>query len=252
MSQKRTLKRFERQHSSKVLWGDNFSEKFLLRFGLLDSLKGLGRNSLVLDYGAGTGRLTPFLVNQGFSVTNLEPTQSRSRVKDRLTKEDFLKVALVSDSENLVPKSFDAVVSIGVIHHVSNPKDLISDMLRLCKEGGFVSFWVYRRQNIFIQKIIEILRLALKRAPHSVLLFFSTMFSAVVFLQSFSAKNSTLGLEQYTFRNLNLMVYDQLSPPLSTYFRTFELIDLLQPIGLPFVITEVGSGINVTIRKKSS
>ena len=249
MSQSKTLKRFQRQHSSKILWGDSFSEQFLLRFGLLDSLQQLDKGAHILDYGAGTGRLTTFLVNKGFKVTNLEPTQSISLVKTRVTESEFCEIALVSDSKNLVPKSFDAVVSIGVIHHVSNPEDLMDDMLRLCKEGGIVSVWVYRRQNIFLQKIIDISRIALRRAPHAVLLFFSSLFSTVLYLQSLIARNQSLGLEQYTFRNLNLMIYDQLSPPLSTYYRTHELIELLLPIGLPFVITEVGSGINITIRK---
>jgi SAM-dependent methyltransferase len=250
MSQSKTLKRFQRQHTSKILWGGNFSEMFLSRFGLLDSLQQLGKGAKVLDYGAGTGRLTSFLLDKGFKVTNLEPTQSISLVRNRVTESGFSEISLVSDSENLVPQSFDAVVSIGVIHHVSNPEVLMDDMLRLCKEGGIVSVWVYRRQNIFLQKLIQISRIALRRAPHTVLLFFSSLFSTVLYLQCLVARNRSLGLEQYTFRNLNLMVYDQLSPPLSIYFRTHELIELLQPIGLPFVITEVGSGINITIRKK--
>lgn len=223
----------------------------MARFGILKSLHQLETGSQVLDYGAGTGRLTPLLLNKRFRVTNLEPTSSRVLVRNRVGESQFNELLLVSDSRHLQSNSFDAVFSIGVIHHVLNPRDLLADMLKLCKDDGLISLWVYRRQNAFLQALIDGLRLILRRAPHLLLLLFSTIFAATLYLLRFFSQRRSLGLGEYTFRNLNLMIYDQLSPPLSVYYRTAELIALVKSLGVEFTITEVGSGINITMKKSS-
>jgi len=232
-----TLSRFEKQHLSKFLWPSNFKQKFVGRFGILEVFNELPTGSRVCDFGSGTGRLTPYLVNKKFKVTNFEPTTARNLVSNRITKSEWEQVTLVSDSETLKDNSFDLVVSIGVIHHLRNPVSSLNEMKRIAKcNTGQIVVWVYAKQNTLLQFVIDLIRRFTSRFPHLMNLILSTSISIVFFSGKFFFKKLRIHvfnqINEYSFRDLNLMIYDQLQPPYSKYFLKKELVDLMCDIGI--------------------
>jgi len=83
-----------------------------------------GTETLVLSIGGGPGRENPRVIN--------------------LNVDAFDSVDIVGDGANLplIDESVDTVTCNAVIEHVRNPLDLISEMHRILKPGGYAQFMV--------------------------------------------------------------------------------------------------------------
>ena len=96
----------------------------------------------VLDVGCGTGRGVKYFIENHPDVT----------VRGMDLSEDLLRVAveknyipanhLVRGNANSLPfydGAFDAVVALGLLHHVRYPNSVVRDMLRVAKSAIFIS-----------------------------------------------------------------------------------------------------------------
>lgn len=111
----------------------------------LNQISGIPESGLVLDAGCGTGRYAA-------AWRQLFPSATVIGVD---INDTILQTGLV-DPESLVPingnlealpfksGSFDVVMSRGVIQHTSNPRQALSELLRVCKAGGIFYFYTYR------------------------------------------------------------------------------------------------------------
>ena len=76
----------------------------------------------------------------------------------------FLKIPY-SDRENL-DESFDLVMSIGVIHHLSDPKLAVTKLFNKVKKDGMLLIWVYGFENEILIRLLNMLRLFTTSLPY--------------------------------------------------------------------------------------
>ncbi|OKY77402.1 MAG: SAM-dependent methyltransferase [Candidatus Methanohalarchaeum thermophilum] len=96
----------------------------------------LNRNSSVLEVGCGTGALSGEFNRDGHSVVGCDLKLNRLKKAHQLKRgKNFIRC----DAENLPFNSntFDAVVSIEVIEHLKEPKNLIKQVNRVLKDDGY-------------------------------------------------------------------------------------------------------------------
>lgn len=107
----------------------------------------------VLDLGCGTGRHTIALARKGFSVFGIDNAPSGLKMtKDGLDKESLHATLVKHEMTEPFPwpdGSFDAVVSVQVIHHadVGSIKKIISEIKRILKTGGMIFITVPKLKN---------------------------------------------------------------------------------------------------------
>lgn len=79
---------------------------------------------------------------------------------------------------------FDLAYSIGVLHHLPEPKEGFMAMGRHVKPGGRLSIWVYGKEgNLWIEKIVNPVRIHLtSRLPKSVTRFLSFLLALPLYL----------------------------------------------------------------------
>lgn len=106
-------------------------------------------NSIVLDAGCGNGKNMIYLQNKGHSVKGIDFSEKLLGVcKDKNLDVEEADIRSLPYEDN----SFDYVISIAVIHHLSTEKDryqAINEMLRVCKPGGniLISTWAVEQPN---------------------------------------------------------------------------------------------------------
>lgn len=94
----------------------------------------------VLDAGCGNGKNMIYLQNKGISVKGIDFSEKLLQIcRDKKLDVEEADIRNLPFNNN----SFDYVISIAVIHHLSKESDrhkAITEMLRVCKPGGKVLF----------------------------------------------------------------------------------------------------------------
>lgn len=118
------------------------------RFGLsrlLPVLSSLGRESRVLEVGAGTCILSAYLASKGLRVTALEPlgpefdfmAELQARVVDLCRSRGIALEMLRKTGEQLdLENRFDVAFTINALEHMSDPLLVIDNMYRALAPGG--------------------------------------------------------------------------------------------------------------------
>jgi SAM-dependent methyltransferase len=96
----------------------------------------------VLDVGCGTGRGVSFLRQRrpGLEIRGVEPVEAliERAVADHGVPRELLSVA-TGEALPFPDQSFDAVMALGVLHHVPDPSAVISEMQRVARRAIFIS-----------------------------------------------------------------------------------------------------------------
>jgi 2-polyprenyl-3-methyl-5-hydroxy-6-metoxy-1,4-benzoquinol methylase len=96
-------------------------------------------NADVLDLGAGLGAMSEELILRGARVTSLEPgASSASLTRRRVERHNgqFTLIQCVGEAVPLPDASIDLVVSLQVLEHVTDPKQVLAEVWRVLKPGG--------------------------------------------------------------------------------------------------------------------
>jgi SAM-dependent methyltransferase/uncharacterized protein YbaR (Trm112 family) len=108
------------------------------------------RNARVLEVGCGTGQLSNFLGMQSSrrvigSDMCLHSLQLAKGFKDQwsIKGANFLQMNLFRPA--LKTASFDVVMSMGVLHHTSDPRGAFESIARVLKPGGFIVIGLYNK-----------------------------------------------------------------------------------------------------------
>ena len=97
----------------------------------------------VLDFGCGTGEVDLVIANWGADVEgfdfNPDSIERAQMLANASTTAGSLKFS-IGDVHNfeLLPESFDMVISMGVIAHVKDQRLMFKRMVEACKPGGFI------------------------------------------------------------------------------------------------------------------
>lgn len=98
----------------------------------------LPKTSLILEAGCGAGRVLRALNAMGYQRTvGMEISYARLAEVLRLGPEAARLVC--TDQVPFVSESFDAVISTGVIEHVSDPGAWLAELARVVRSGGLLS-----------------------------------------------------------------------------------------------------------------
>ncbi len=109
----------------------------------------LPTNSLVLECGCGTGQLTNFLSIANRSVIGTDMCLNslklgeEFRARNRLNGAYFMQMNLFRPV--FQPGTFDMVISNGVLHHTSAPKQGLDSIAKLVRPGGYIMIGLYHR-----------------------------------------------------------------------------------------------------------
>jgi SAM-dependent methyltransferase len=111
----------------------------------------------VLDVGSGTGRALSYLSThlKAANLLGIEPVEALREIGH---KKGIPKQILISGDAmklDLPDNSFDLVMELGVLHHVSKPRLVISEMLRVARKAIFISDANRFGQGIVIARYLK-------------------------------------------------------------------------------------------------
>ena len=106
--------------------------------GVLGALAGVSLDRPVLDFGAGTGRLTIPLARRGFAVVAVDTSAQSLAILSGIASE--LGISGIRTSDSLpIDEAFAAVTGADVLHHV-NLDDILPRLRALLDVGGRIVF----------------------------------------------------------------------------------------------------------------
>ncbi len=125
------------------------------------------RGKKVLDVGSGNGYILSRYAEHGADVFGVDITPTgvdlcRKRFALSNLKGDFR----VANAEELPfpDNTFDAVCSMGVLHHTETPEKAIQEIFRVMKPGGRLNLMLYHRDSILYRFKFPILHLLTKKS----------------------------------------------------------------------------------------
>ncbi|MEK6825650.1 MAG: class I SAM-dependent methyltransferase [Nanoarchaeota archaeon] len=192
---------------------------------ILDAGCGIGRNSYwPLQYGAKE------IVAFDYDPRTVEVA------KNNLAPFKNANVRLGSIYNISQKRVFDIAFSIGVIHHLADPKKAVAQLVKATKKGGTVLIWVYGYEgNEWIVNYINPLRKITSRLPlkfvHLLTYFFSIPLYSYV--KIFSPQHPYFKqLSRFRLWHTHSIVFDQLIPKIANYWTKEEARSLFEGQGL--------------------
>ena len=190
----------------------------------------------VLDLGAGTGRHVLAMLESGAArVVAVEPSRAIEVVKEK-TREFKDRVTLLQIAGDQIPPTaeFDAVFSIGVIHHIPDPAPVVRAVYGALKPGGKFVVWLYGKEgNELYLLLVKPLRWLSTHLPHWALVALVRALDLPLVLYLHICRRLPkvpLPLADY-LRSIiaplagdkrRLVIYDQLNPAYAKYYTRRE------------------------------
>jgi len=101
----------------------------------------------VLDFGCGSGITTLELARRGNTVIAVDLSKKQlTRAVSKIDKAMKLSNVIFIKERGLAPfekNSFDAIVAVGVLSHLDNPKNTLKKLFGFLKPGGYFSFLTF-------------------------------------------------------------------------------------------------------------
>jgi SAM-dependent methyltransferase len=204
----------------------------------------------VLEVGSGSGRILRMINRYSpAELIGVEPSKGfetlRSNTKD-------LKNLVLENlkGSNYVSRDLDFVFSLGVIHHIKNPKETLSNIYSSLNSDGKFIIWVYGLENNRIYVIFRFFVSFFCRALSDVQLDKVSQWLQKVVVKygeiSFKFANSSLPLTKYILevftpcgeKERKYIVFDQLNPAYAKYYSRRQLVKILSQAGFSKIFTE--------------
>ena len=215
------------------------------------------KDASVAEIGSGTGRIVGMLVQAGArTVYALEPSDACAVLK--ANTRDLPQVTCVQARGDALPAAgFDLVVSIGVLHHIPDPRPVVAAAYRGLRPGGKCLIWVYGHEGngpyLLLLRVLKPVTTALPAAVLAALAWLLTV--ALTGYMSVTRLIAAAPLRAYlervirplTMRQRQLVVFDQLNPKVARYYRGHEARALLADAGFSDVRTHHRHGYSWTV-----
>ena len=215
----------------------------------------------VLDAGCGMGRNSVWPMRYGaHSITAFDfDERSVARAKETLYDVPSANVCFKSIYDIDWDAQFDIAFSIGVIHHLRDPKLAVANMVRALRPNGKLLVWVYSYEgNEWIVRFVDPIRIHVtSKLPPAVVHALSYFCSIPLFLlvKLYTGENGYLKqLATFEFWHVHSIVFDQLIPDIANYWKKEEVRELVAGLPLSEVVVTApanGSGWILTATKNS-
>ncbi len=197
------------------------------------------RGKRVLDAGCGMGRNSYWPLKWGASAVTAFDYDPRSVARAKATLKDFSNVEVLYKSIYNIDwqSQFDIVFSIGVVHHLEDPKQAIAKLVEALKPSGLLLVWCYGYEgNEWIVRYVDPVRKHVtSKLPLPLVHALAYLCSVPLycFVKVFRGPSSYLKqLSTFNFWHLHSIVFDQLIPDVAHYWQKEEVEALAT--GLPF------------------
>lgn len=212
------------------------------------------RDKLVLDVGAGSGRHSVHAAAAGAHVVAVDLGDSIDVARRNLPAA-VLTVQADADLLPFAPDVFDIVMSLGVLHHLTDPEATLQRIVRHARPGGRVHVYLYwvpeHRWHRVVLGAVSTIRRLTTRLPHRLLHALCYPIAVALFLV-FVAPHRTLRrhprlrsiaagfpLKTYADYSFGVLVndqFDRFSAPIEHRYTRREVADMLRRAGLEDVV----------------
>ena len=195
------------------------------------------RGAAVLDAGCGTGRNSFWALKYGAARVVACDVDDRTLAAAKANLAGDARAEVVRCSIDALPwrDAFDVAMSIGVVHHVVDPRSAVANLVGATRPGGRTVIWVYGREgNELLLLFLEPLRALTKRLPPRLTHALTYLFSVPIFaaLKVIPTRHPYfVRAKTWRFSHLHLVIFDQLLPRIAHYWTRTEALDLFR--GLP-------------------
>ncbi len=206
------------------------------------------KGKLVLDAGCGFGRHTYYAAAFGAEVVGFDLSDAVEAAYRNCRK--FGRVHIVQGDIYSLPfaKRFDFIMSIGVLHHLPDPKAGFMRLVGLMGKGTGIFAWLYGREGRWFKiHVVEgIIRKVTTRMPHR-MLYYSCYIPAAIYHMSnklynlLSRHRVTAGLSahlpfkgyaRFPFIVKHADAFDLLATPVNNYYTKHEVEQWARDAGL--------------------
>jgi SAM-dependent methyltransferase len=169
-------------------------------------------------------------------VIAIEPSEGFEALKQNVSDKERVTLLKITGDKIPADSNLDYVFSIGVLHHIPDPKPVVKSAFQALKPGGKFLIWVYGKEgNHAYLFFISLLRWFTKRIPHSLLVILVWMLYVPFFVYMHLCHFISLPLRGYllaVFEKMapdkrRLIIYDQLNPAYAKYYKKEEVENLL-------------------------
>ena len=247
--QKRTIEDFGEQWTTFTENSGYYAstELFIDILGtLLDTGEIAGKR--VLDIGSGSGRIVNMLLDcQAAHVTALEPSDAYKILKKNVSRRSE-QVHLVNAPGHQIPSGkYDLAFSLGVIHHIPKPDEVMKAVYEALPAGGKFFIWVYGKEGngayLLIYKTLVLMTARLSKS-HIILLskFLNLILSLYIglcnWIPGLPLRKYVQGvLKPLAWKDRTLVIFDQLNPAYAKYYLETEVVDLFRQNGFKNIRT---------------
>lgn len=133
---------------------------------LAEIRKYIGYHAKVLDLGCGAGFFANEAAKAGYTVVGMDISSSALKVAE--LHDDTKSVSYVYGDAYSIPferESFDVVVALDLLEHVSDPQKILFEASRVLRPGGLVFFHTFNRNIFSYLFVIQGMRLFIKNTP---------------------------------------------------------------------------------------
>ena len=219
-------------------WGSKEMLKDIVAPFSLSAIK----NKVVMEVGVGSWRIINNLVKfLPKKVIAIEPSKAiKVAKKNNILSKVKIEFLNIKAEELEIKNKVDYVFSLGVIHHIPNYKKACKKIYKSLKQNGQFIVWVYGHEgNELYLLIFNNIRRITRMLPDNVLRALCTFLNLICYLYIFLCKFIKMPMHKYmlevfgkcSFEKRNYIIFDQLNPSFSKYFKKQELITLLKEAG---------------------
>lgn len=182
------------------------------------------RGKTILEAGCGGGQHTRMMWPYAKSITAVDlNTIDIARARNaQLSNIEYVEADIATMD---LQRTFDVVMSIGVVHHTDDPDKTVQNLIRHLAPNGVLVLWVYSEEgNALMKYTVEPMRkLVFRHLPKKILLMISRLITAALMFPAYTVYRQPLHFLPYydyarNFRWLSrerniLNVFDKLNAP---------------------------------------
>jgi len=233
---KKTVKDFDDQWRLQGKLDDDYWASDQIFFDLFSNFFSIKKvkDNIIAEVGAGTGRLLKTLFKQNpKKVYAIEPSSSGiAAISNNFYDKKNLDIIRSDGLRFKTSELCDIIFSLGVIHHIKNPTDILVNIKNNLKSKGIIIIWVYGYENnqlyITFYKFLSFLT---KNLPDKLVYKVASILNILLYPYIYLCNFLNLPLKDYFLKVFNKcgwqkrkdIIFDQLNPIYSKYYKKKEI-----------------------------